>query len=288
MSDYQKKYNPFRSGNWNYGGKNWRLSRSKIDLYVECPRCFYLDNKLGTGRPRGPAFTLNVAVDTLLKREFDIHRVQQTPHILMQNYGVEAVPFAHPDMDTWRENFKGIEITHEPTGFRVSGAVDDVWINQRDELIVVDYKATSKNVKIATLADSAWEDQYRRQMGVYQWLLRKKNFNVSRTGYFVYANANAQKKVFAGKLEFEITLVPCEGEDAWIDTLLPKIKESLESEVIPSEGQACEFCPYRKAAGEALQKIHRTVVASSSVQKPKSTSSKRTRMAVSPSTATLF
>jgi len=27
------------------------ISRSKIDLFLECPRCFYLDRKLGLGRP---------------------------------------------------------------------------------------------------------------------------------------------------------------------------------------------------------------------------------------------
>ena len=82
-----------RGGDWNYGGKNWRLSRSKIDLFVECPRCFYLDNKLGLARPRYPAFTLNVAVDELLKKEFDMHRKQKTAHPLMDTYGIEAVPF---------------------------------------------------------------------------------------------------------------------------------------------------------------------------------------------------
>ena len=64
-----------RNSNWNYGGKNWKLSRSKIDLFVECPRCFYLDNKLGIKRVQFPAFLLNSAVDALFKKEFDIHRV---------------------------------------------------------------------------------------------------------------------------------------------------------------------------------------------------------------------
>ncbi|MEY2702863.1 MAG: hypothetical protein RLY43_1501, partial [Bacteroidota bacterium] len=34
----QKK---IRDSRWNYGGSNWKLSRSKIDLFIECPRCFY-------------------------------------------------------------------------------------------------------------------------------------------------------------------------------------------------------------------------------------------------------
>ncbi|MEK7133896.1 MAG: PD-(D/E)XK nuclease family protein [Patescibacteria group bacterium] len=249
-----KAYNPNRSADWNYGGNKWRLSRSKIDLYIECPRCFYLDNRLGTGRPRGPAFTLNVAVDALLKKEFDVHRAAKEAHPLMTKYGVDAVPFEHPALNTWRENFKGLEHKHE-TGLTVSGAVDDVWVDPKGNLIVVDYKATSKNGTIETLADSSWEEQYKRQMGVYQWLLRKNGFSVSDKGYFVYANASSDKEAFDGQLEFEVTLVPCEGSADWIDDILPKIKACLDGDDLPEIGRYCEFCSYREAAGKKLQDL---------------------------------
>ncbi len=256
MSDYVKKYNPNRSPDWNYGGPKWRLSRSKIELFNECPRCFYLDNKLGTGRPRGPAFTLNIAVDTLLKKEFDFHRANGTTHPVMQKYGIDAVPFQHKNMNTWRENFEGVEYFHEATGFTISGAVDDIWVNPKGELIVVDYKATSKAGTITTLEDSSWNEQYKRQMGVYQWLLRNNGFEVSSTGYFVYANASSDKKAFDGQLEFEVTVVPSDGSADWIDDLLPKIKSALDSTALPPSGKDCEYCPYREAAGKKLQAVH--------------------------------
>jgi len=256
MAEFKKSYNPNRSGDWNYGGKKWRLSRSKIDLFIECPRCFYLDNKLGTGRPRGPAFTLNVAVDTLLKKEFDIHRAQGSQHPLLVQYGVDAIPYAHESLDTWRENFEGVEHKHKPTGLTVSGAIDDVWVNPAGELIVVDYKATSKSGTIESLADSSWEEQYRRQIGVYQWLLRQNGFTVSDMGYFVYANAKSDKAAFDGQLEFEVTLVPCEGSTDWIEDVLPRIKICLESDQYPESGKACEHCPYREAAGKKLQALY--------------------------------
>lgn len=256
MGTFEKKYNPDRNSDWNYGGAKWRLSRSKIDLFIECPRCFYLDNKLGTARPRGPAFTLNVAVDTLLKKEFDVHRKEGSPHPLMDTYGVEAVPFDHPSMDSWRENFEGIEHRHAATGLTVSGAVDDIWVDGEDKLIVVDYKSTSKAGKIETLADSSWEDQYRRQIGVYQWLLSQNGFSVSDVGYFVYANASAENAAFDGKLEFDVTLVPCKGDISWIEPTLEKIKDCLTSEALPTSSTSCEYCSYRAAAGKKLQAIH--------------------------------
>lgn len=257
MSTYKKSYNPNRNANWNYGGKNWKLSRSKIDLFIECPRCFYIDNKLGTARPRGPSFTLNIAVDLLFKKEFDVHRKNKTRHPIMEQNEIEAIPFAHPEMDTWRENFEGIQFVHKETGFTVSGAVDDVWQNQQNELIVVDYKATSKQGRIETLSDSAWEDQYKRQMGVYQWLLKQNGFDVSTMGYFVYANASSEVDAFNDTLEFETTLVPCEGTTEWIEPVLEKIKICLDSEVYPEKTDACEFCMYREVTGRKLQDIHR-------------------------------
>lgn len=245
MSQY---YKTERRSDWNYGGKRFRLSRSKIDLYLQCPRCFYLDNKLGLARPPGFPFNLNSAVDHLLKKEFDIHRAKGTAHPLMKRYGVDAVPFTHEDINLWRENFKGLEYVHAPTGFTVSGAVDDVWVNPRNELIVVDYKSTSKDEEIVELGE-AWHDGYKRQMEVYQWLLRQKGFAVSPRGYFVYANGKKDREAFDGKLEFDVTLIHHEGDDKWVEPTLVAIKKCLEG-VLPLPDETCDYCRYRTRANE--------------------------------------
>jgi len=156
MSQY---YKPNRKPEWNYGGNKWRLSRSKIDLFLECPRCFYLDNKLGTARPPGYPFSLNSAVDKLLKKEFDAHRAKKIPHPLMTQYGIDAVPFQHAKMDIWRENFKGVDFFYKLCDFSVSGAIDDAWVNPKGELHVVDYKATSKDGEVTL--DAEWQEGYK-------------------------------------------------------------------------------------------------------------------------------
>ena len=245
-------YKPDRNPKWNYGGPNWRLSRSKIDLFKQCPRCFYLDNKLGTARPPGFPFNLNSAVDALLKKEFDIHRAEGSAHPIMEQYGVDAVPFQHSQIDTWRENFKGVEYQHEPTGFTVAGAVDDVWVNPAGELIVVDYKSTSKDEKIEAL-DKDWHDGYKRQMEVYQWLLRQNGFTVSDTGYFVYANASTTEKAFDKKLIFDVTLIPYTGNTDWVEPTLMDIKQTLDTDALPPVGDDCDYCTYREYAGKKLQ-----------------------------------
>jgi hypothetical protein len=198
-----------------------------------------------------------VAIDALFKKEFDTHRHAKTKHPIMETYKIDALPFEHPDLDVWRDNFAGVSCVHSGTGLTVCGAVDDIWQDKDGRLIVVDYKATAKDGTIVTLADSSWETQYKRQIGVYQWLLKQNGFEVAPTGYFVYANAHSDKEAFDSLLEFEVTLVPCEGETDWIEPTLVKIKECLERNEIPPVGNLCEHCPYREAAGKKLQALHK-------------------------------
>ena len=256
MAGYTYKYNPNRSAQWNYGGEKWKLSRSKIDFFMECPRCFWLDNVLGTKRPGFPSFNLNIAVDELFKNEFDIHRAEQTPHPLMEQYGIDAVPFQHADMDTWRDPFVAIMHRHEPTGMMISGGVDDIWVNPVGNLIIVDYKSTSKDGRIDKLGDSPWEQQYTRQLGVYKWLLEQNGFTVEDTGYLVYANADKSLPEFGDTLNFETTVIPVEATTDWIEPTLTEIKACLDQKTIPETGESCEFCPYRQACGSKLLKIH--------------------------------
>ncbi len=236
----------------------FKLSRSKIDMFIECPRCFYLDRRIGVAKPSLPSFTLNNAVDHLMKKEFDVHRAAATPHPLLKAYGLDLVPFKHPNIDEWRENFVGVQYHHEPSNFLVFGAVDDLWVNpkgpSKGQIHVIDYKATSKDSAVKELEDTKWHDQYRRQMEIYQWLLRNNGLDVSDTGYFVYVNGRKDLKAFDGKLEFDINLIPYEGKSDWVDGVLMRIKKCLDSDDIPKEGADCEYCRYRTEAGLAFKK----------------------------------
>ena len=223
---------------------SFKLSRTGIELYVRCPRCFYLEKKLGVKQPPGYPFSLNSAVDHLLKKEFDFHRTEKTSHPLMKQYGVDAVPFVHDNMNMWRENFKGISFLHPKTNFHVFGAVDDIWQNKSGELLVVDYKSTSKDSEITLDAD--WQNSYKRQMEVYQWLLRRNDFKVSDTGYFVYCNGKKDREAFDGKLEFDVKIIPYKGDDKWVEPTILQIKKLLEEDKIPRFTNTCDFCTYQQ------------------------------------------
>lgn len=236
----------------------FRLSRSKLELFVGCPCCFWLDRIKGIARPSFPSFLINSAIDQILKREFDVYREQQQPHPWMKQAKIAAAPLQHADLDSWRHVFTGVKYHDPQTNFEIFGGVDDVWQDDKTkELIVVDYKATAKDADIKALdKPGGWHDSYRRQLEIYQWLLSKNNYSVSPTAYFVYANGNTDQEVFSkkpfkdkqGNLGFRVEIFPhhSKGLD-WVDKLLTQIKECLESPQPPARNPKCEHCLYARA-----------------------------------------
>ncbi|HWH07211.1 MAG TPA: PD-(D/E)XK nuclease family protein [Candidatus Paceibacterota bacterium] len=248
----------WEKGRFNPASKEpYTISRSKVERFTECPRCFWMEARFGIGRPDMPSFTLNNAVDELFKREFDIRRKDGKAHPIMEQYGVDAVPFAHEQLEEWRDALKrGIKYHHPETNIILRGGIDDIWKSTTsDEVYIVDYKATAG--KDTVTLDDEWKNSYKRQIEVYQWLFRKNGFTVSPTAYFVYANGKNDREAFDGKLEFEVTLLPYEGDDSWVEPTLIELKKCLMSEDIPAPGKNCDYCLYREYAGKKLMELHR-------------------------------
>ncbi len=224
-----------------------KLSRSAIEQYINCKRCFILTYKHKVRLPSFP-FTLNSAVDNLCKNEFDFYRKKQKPHPLFQEHGIDAIPFAHKDLDKWRNNFQGISYTDNENDVHVYGAVDDVWIQPDGKLIISDVKATSKK-------DFNWEETwnrweypkaYKRQLEMYQWLFRKNSFEVSNIGYLVYFNGLKNEPMFEKTLKFELHLVKLECNDDWVESKIIEAKNLYDKEEMPGGSRNCETCQYLK------------------------------------------
>ncbi len=238
----------------------FKVSRSKIELYKQCPRCFWLDVRLKVRRPSGPPFNINKAIDELLKREFDGYRSKKAPHPLMLEHKIKAVPYTHADLDKWRENFVGVFTLHKPTNLHVFGAVDDLWVDDSSgALMVVDYKATAKDREVGI--DSDWQISYKRQIEVYQWLLRQNGFEVSNTGYFVYCNGRIDMDGFNNRVEFRTKIIPYIGDATWIEQTLLDMKACMDGDIPPvgmaAMGGECDFCAYGKQRTiQTLKHLH--------------------------------
>jgi hypothetical protein len=222
----------------------FRASRSRIEQFGECPLCFWLEHRRGIRRPSSPPLLIYSLVDRLLKREFDAHRLAGTPHPIMLANSIPAVPFADPRIDDWRMTTRGVMHLHEPTGLLITGAIDDVWQLDGGELAVVDYKATAKAAGVTI--DEDWQQGYKRQIEVYQWLFRRNGFRVSNTGFFVYCNGQ-DAECFDERVKFATKLIPYTGDDAWIEPTLLDLKRCLTSDSPPHASIDCEYCGYAEA-----------------------------------------
>ena len=244
------------------------LSRSKLDMFHKCPRCFWIDRVAGMPLPGMPGFALNSQVDELLKKEFDRHRKAGIPHPYMVEVGLgHLVPLDHAMMDTWRDNFKGVRTTKYDLD--LFGAVDDIWCDPKEggEWFVVDYKATSSAAEMTQelFFEDIYKGSYVRQMAIYQWILREIGAPVSSKGYFVYENGDksADGLMYGSTadaprgiplkpvrvIEIDTADPNCIVEGVridmdWVENLVTNAKACLDLPAPPDANEYCEQCAY--------------------------------------------
>lgn len=232
----------------------YELSRSRIENFVRCPACFYLQQVKGIKFPSIPGFNLNEATDILLKRDFDQFRGSETTHPFLISIGYShLVPFDHPDFEKWTQSLHfGAEgrmnTIFAKANLKIGGGLDDIWLNARTEqLHIVDYKSTSQKSegKQITL-DDQWKAAYKRQMDLYVWIMKRKGFDVSDVGYFLYCDGDRFSDYqFLGnenaRMYFQMSLLEYSVTDTWIEPTLNNIGECLNSALCPDHHHDCEF-----------------------------------------------
>ena len=234
-----------------------KLSRSTVEKYITCPRCCVLEKKYKIKPPSLP-FTLNIAVDNLCKNEFDYYRKLKEPHPLFLENNIDAIPFYHEKLDEWRSNFKGLRFISKEKNYNFGGAIDDVWQKKNGELIVADVKATSKNNFdwVETFNKYEYPKAYKRQLEMYQWLLKKNGFQVAQEAYLVYFNGKKNEKFFHEKLNFEAHMVKINCCCNWVEDKIEETVNLLRSDLFPKPSSNCEVCNYLRKRWSLSQAIN--------------------------------
>jgi len=225
--------------------KPTEFSRTAVSLFEECPRCFYLDKKLGIKRPPGFPFTLNAAVDRLMKAEYDGHRRAKTVHPLVSGAGLSLIPLDHADLSTWRNARRGIRINYK--GFEFYGACDDVWSSQDEKIWhIVDYKTTAREHPVTQLdpENQAHHLSYQKQIAFYVWLMQQLGHPVSDKAFFVYSTGNNQLATFNDTLTFRTHLIAHSCSTASIPRLLDNLIACYNSTGAPSPSNSCKYCSF--------------------------------------------
>ena len=241
----------------------YELSRSRVENFVKCPACFYLQQVRGIKFPSIPGFNINEATDVLLKRDFDTCRISGTSHPFLEKMGYgHLVPFRHENFELWTQSLHfGAEgrfhTIHKETNLKIGGGLDDVWQDTgTGQLHIVDYKSTSQKSpgKEITL-EGRWKESYKRQMDFYIWIMRRLGFDVSDTGYFLYCDADRfTEQKFLGDSDanmlFKMTILPYASNQSWIEETILKIKKTLLSQVSPEHNPDCEYGQFLSSVQE--------------------------------------
>ena len=232
----------------------YELSRSRIENFVRCPACFYLQQVKAVPYPSIPGYNINEATDVLLKRDFDKYRGGPDTHPFLVKLGMEhLVPFEHENFEKWTQSMHfGAEgrmnTIHEESNIKLGGGLDDVWLNKTtNEIHIVDYKSTSqKSPNKEITLDDYWKAGYKRQMDMYVWVMRRKGFSVSSIGYFLYCDGDRFSDYDflhseEASMQFKMSLIPYEVDTSWIEPTLLEIKECLRTPIPPKHAANCEY-----------------------------------------------
>ena len=238
----------------------YELSRSRIENFVRCPACFYLQQVKAVPFPSIPGYNINEATDVLLKRDFDKYRGGPETHPFLKKIRMEhLVPFEHEDFEKWTQSMHyGAEgrmhTVHEESNIKLGGGLDDIWLNTKtDELHIVDYKSTSqKSPNKEITLDDYWKAGYKRQMDMYVWVMRRKGFSISSIGYFLYCDGDRFSEYDFlnsenASMQFKMSLIPYKVDTTWIERTLLKVKECLRTPVTPKHSDRCEYGAFLKA-----------------------------------------
>lgn len=223
-----------------------KISRSGLKLFLECPRCFWLDLHHKIKRPPGYPYTLSAAVDYLVKQEFDQYRFRGELPPVFKKEDVDAKLFNGVELSEWRNNFKGVSFFDESLNAILYGAVDDVLEFFDGSLAVVDYKSSgSKEITIY--------DDYQKQMDVYSYILKQKGYEVQPFAYFVFYQVDKSGNAFNNALKFNEQLRKVDVNQGWVEGAFEKAVELARSENppdnLPSSGH-CDHCHYVEMANK--------------------------------------
>lgn len=214
--------------------KPTQLSPNSLNLFLECPCCFWLEKNQGIKRPPPYPYALNTAIDTLLKQEFDEYRSRGEPHPLLLTNNIQAKLFPNQDLlNQWRNNFVGIRYYDTELDAILFGAVDDILEFPDGRFAPLDYKSTGSS------APQVY-DRFQLQMDIYTFLLEKNGFLTPRKGYLAFYVVDKENG-FGDRLPFKKELYEIETNPSDIPELFKEAVSLLKRTTPPPHSPDCQF-----------------------------------------------
>ena len=211
-----------------------RLSPSALNLFLNCPKCFWLDKNKKFKRPRGIFPSLPSGMDRTIKSYFDIYRPkgQLPPELQVDAFKGLALFNDQARLNRWREWRTGLQ-TSENDGTVFFGAIDDLLV-QGDRFIPFDYKTKGS----PTTAEDAVK-YYQNQMDCYAYLLDGNGMPTTGFAFLLYYSPKTVGE--RGNVSFHIQAIRIQTDIERAKTTFRKAV-SLLKEDMPLPGTNCEYC----------------------------------------------
>ena len=218
-----------------------QLSPNSLNLYLECPHCFWLDKNMGIKRPPPYPYALNSAVDSLLKDEFDTYSAKNLPHPMLKDNNIDARLFSNQKLlNQWRNNFAGIRFFDPDLQATLFGAVDDVLEFDGGAIAPLDYKSTGSS------AANVY-DRFQLQLDTYTFLMEKNGFKTTRKGYLAFYIVD-KSRGFIDRLPFRKEMVQIETNPSDIYEIFKDAVNCLKQQAPPPHSPDCKFNVWLKGA----------------------------------------
>ena len=213
-----------------------RLSPSTLNLFLECSKCFWLEQVQGIHRPRGIFPSLPGGMDNLIKKYFDKYRLQNKlpPEI---DGKVDGVLMADLDLlNKWRSWRTGLVYKDLESGAILSGALDDLLVNPSKQVYMpFDYKTRGYDLK----EDSS--SFYQNQLNCYALMLEVNGMKLAGFGYLCYYIPKEVSE--EGRVRFEITVKKMEVDSAAAKKVFEDAQELIKSPM-PKNHSECAYCSW--------------------------------------------
>jgi CRISPR/Cas system-associated exonuclease Cas4 (RecB family) len=220
----------------NYNSKiKFILSPTALNLFMDCPRCFWLERVLDRRRPQGPFPSLPSGIDEVLKKYFDQYRAKgELPPILDGHLTGQLAQ--QTEIDQWR---KGVGFDIPEKQGRFWGKLDEALRLPTGEIAPVDYKTRGYPPRAEIIAP------YQNQLDCYGLLLKEAGQPVASTGYLVYyypqRNSGAE---LHSAIPFEVELKPVTIDPERARKLLHQALDFLQGQS-PLPHPTCQFCQWQ-------------------------------------------
>jgi CRISPR/Cas system-associated exonuclease Cas4 (RecB family) len=212
------------------------LSPSRMNLFFECPRCFWLRVNEKVKRPSGPFPSLPSGVDEAVKEHFDGFRERDKVPPEIQECSEDDLRL-YEDQEflekarSWRTQPKW---TDPETKAVLRGGVDDLMRNSEGEIVVLDYKTRGYPPK----EENGAPDYYARQVNLYNLILRENGYETADYGLILYFYPDGFEENGEFVFHTEVRRVEIDMDEA--KSMVRDAVDTLEGE-IPEHADDCDY-----------------------------------------------